>query len=107
MVVGTSLIPPTLEAVGKSGGMATLKFFEWNIGLGSFHNPSMLLCLISLTITAVLMARKIKGSLLIGIAGGIFFYTILKVAAGKAKQVHWMMYILFALVVIRYIFLSE
>ena len=42
-----------------------------------------------------------------GIAGGIFFYTLLKVASGKAKQVHWMMYLLFALVVIRYIFLSE
>ena len=42
-----------------------------------------------------------------GIAGGIFFYTVLKVAAGKAKQVHWMMYLLFTLVVIRYIFLSE
>jgi len=41
------------------------------------------------------------------IAGGIFFYTVLKVAAGKAKQVHWMMYILFSLVVFRYIFLSE
>ncbi len=67
MVVGTNLIPPTIEAVGKSGGMATLKFFEWNIGLGNFHNPSMLLCIIGLTITAVLMARNIKGSLLIGI----------------------------------------
>lgn len=41
------------------------------------------------------------------IAGGIFFYTVLKVAAGKTKHVHWMMYILFSLVVIRYIFLSE
>jgi AGZA family xanthine/uracil permease-like MFS transporter len=42
-----------------------------------------------------------------GIAGGIVFYTILKVATGKAKQVHWMMYLLFTLVVIRYVFLSE
>jgi AGZA family xanthine/uracil permease-like MFS transporter len=42
-----------------------------------------------------------------GIAGGIFFYTLLKVGSGKAKQVHWMMYLLFSLVVIRYIFLSE
>jgi len=67
MVVGTSMIPPTLEAVTKSGGMATLKFFEWNIGMGSFHNSGMLLCLIGLTITAIMMARKIKGSLLIGI----------------------------------------
>ena len=67
MVVATSLIPPTLEAATKSGGMATLKFFEWNIFMGSFHNPSMTLCLIGLTITALMMARKIKGSLLIGI----------------------------------------
>jgi len=42
-----------------------------------------------------------------GIAGGIVAYTLLKVVTGKAKNVHWMMYILFALVVIRYIFLSE
>lgn len=67
MVVGTSLIPPTLEAATKSGGLATLKFFEWNIFMGSFHNPSMTLCLIGLAITALMMARKIKGSLLIGI----------------------------------------
>jgi AGZA family xanthine/uracil permease-like MFS transporter len=67
MIVGTNLIPPTIESIGKSGGIATLKFFEWDIGLGNFHNPSMLLCLIGLTITAILMARKIKGSLLIGI----------------------------------------
>lgn len=67
MVVGTNLIPPTVESVAKNGGAATLKFFEWNIGLGSFHNPSMLLCLIGLAITAILMARNIKGSLLIGI----------------------------------------
>ena len=42
-----------------------------------------------------------------GIAGGIIAYVLLKVATGKFKQVHWMMYILFALVVARYIFLSE
>jgi len=42
-----------------------------------------------------------------GIAGGIIAYTILKVVTGKAKQVHWMMYLLFVLVVVRYIFLSE
>ncbi len=42
-----------------------------------------------------------------GIAAGIISYTILKVGTGKWKQVHWMMYILFVLVVARYIFLSE
>ena len=67
MVVETSLIPPTLETVTRSGGMATLKFFEWNIGLGTFHNPNLLLCIIGLSITALMMARKVKGSLLIGI----------------------------------------
>jgi len=67
MSVSTSLIPPTLEAVNKGGGRATLQFFEWNIGMGSFHNPSMVLCLVGIAITALMMARKIKGSLLIGI----------------------------------------
>lgn len=42
-----------------------------------------------------------------GIAAGIVFYTGLKVCTGKWKQVHWMMYILFVLVVARYIFLAE
>lgn len=42
-----------------------------------------------------------------GVAAGIIFYTILKVLTGKAKKVHWMMYLLFFLVVIRYVFLTE
>jgi AGZA family xanthine/uracil permease-like MFS transporter len=42
-----------------------------------------------------------------GVAAGIIFYTLLKVLTGKAKNVHWMMYLLFTLVVIRYIFLNE
>ena len=67
MTVTAMVIPPTVEAMGKSGGIATLKFFEWNIGMGSFKNPSMALCMIGLGITAVLMALRVKGSLLIGI----------------------------------------
>ncbi len=42
-----------------------------------------------------------------GVAAGIIFYTLLKVLTGKAKNVHWMMYLLFTLVVIRYVFLTE
>ena len=42
-----------------------------------------------------------------GVAAGIIFYTLLKVLTGKAKSVHWMMYLLFVLVVVRYIFLTE
>ncbi|MBC8004573.1 MAG: NCS2 family permease [Verrucomicrobia bacterium] len=67
MVASTSVIPPTLDAMKAAGGKANLMFFEWNIGFGSLKNPSMLLCLIGLAITASLMALKIKGSLLIGI----------------------------------------
>ncbi len=67
MVVGTTIIPPTMNVLSGHNGITTLKFFEWNIMIGSFRNPSMLLCLIGLTITAILMANRVKGSLLIGI----------------------------------------
>jgi AGZA family xanthine/uracil permease-like MFS transporter len=67
MTVTAMVIPPTIETMGQNGGIATLKFFEWNIGMGSFKNPSMALCIIGLGITAVLMALRVKGSLLIGI----------------------------------------
>ena len=42
-----------------------------------------------------------------GVAAGIIFYTILKVITGKYQKVHWMMYLLFVLVVVRYLFLTE
>jgi AGZA family xanthine/uracil permease-like MFS transporter len=42
-----------------------------------------------------------------GVAAGIIFYTLLKVLTGKYKKIHWMMYVLFALVIVRYIFLTE
>ncbi|AEF94610.1 Xanthine/uracil/vitamin C permease [Desulfotomaculum nigrificans CO-1-SRB] len=61
------VIPPTMEALKQANGVATLKFFEWNISLGSFVNPSTLLTLIGLAITAVLMANRVKGAILIGI----------------------------------------
>ena len=67
MVASTNLIPPTMDALKATGGKANLMFFEWNIGLGSLKNPSMLLTLLGLAITAGLMAMRVKGSLLIGI----------------------------------------
>ncbi len=42
-----------------------------------------------------------------GVAAGIIFYTLLKVITGKAKNIHWMMYLLFVLVIVRYLFLTE
>jgi AGZA family xanthine/uracil permease-like MFS transporter len=67
MSVATQVIQPTLETMQQNGGIANLKSFEWNIGIGSLGNHSMLLCLIGLAITAILMANNVKGSLLIGI----------------------------------------
>ncbi|MDO7788405.1 NCS2 family permease [Desulforamulus aquiferis] len=60
------VIPPTLQAL-ETDGVATLQSFEWNTLMGSFHNPNALLTLIGLAITAILMANRVKGSLLIGI----------------------------------------
>jgi adenine/guanine/hypoxanthine permease len=67
MVASANVIPPTLEKMQANKGQAGLMFFEWNIGLGSFKNPCMLLTMIGLAITAALMALRVKGSLLIGI----------------------------------------
>lgn len=67
MVASANVIPPTLEKLQANKGQAGLMFFEWNIGLGSFKNPGMLLTMIGLAITAALMALRVKGSLLIGI----------------------------------------
>jgi AGZA family xanthine/uracil permease-like MFS transporter len=68
MVVKASLIPPTLAQINAAPAVpATLKFFEWNIGLGNFTNPAMALSLIGLFISVLLMALRVKGSLLIGI----------------------------------------
>jgi len=67
MVVTAQVIPPTLASLGKSVAPTTLKYFEWNIGMGSFNNPSMILCLIGLGLAAILMALRVKGALLISI----------------------------------------
>ncbi|MBO8137163.1 MAG: NCS2 family permease [Desulfotomaculum sp.] len=66
MVVQAAPIPPTIDKLAEEGS-TTLMFFEWNILLGSFSNPATLLALIGLAITGILMARGVKGSLLIGI----------------------------------------
>lgn len=81
MVATTNVIPPTLDAMKETGGKASLMFFEWNIGLGSLKNPSMILTLIGLAITAGLMALRVKGSLLIGIV----VTTIIGIPMGVTK----------------------
>lgn len=75
------VIPPTLEELQKPGGIATLRFFEWNIFLGSFANPVTLLALIGVVISALLMSRKIKGALLYG----IIFTTLIGIPLGVTQ----------------------
>jgi len=81
MAVSANVIPPILDHLNATKGQANLLFFEWNIGLGSLKNPAMLLCLIGLTITAALMALRVKGSLLIG----IIVTTIIGIPMGVTK----------------------
>jgi AGZA family xanthine/uracil permease-like MFS transporter len=42
-----------------------------------------------------------------GISAGLVFYPLLKLATGRGREVHWIVYILAALVICRYIFLAE
>ncbi len=67
MVARTNLAASALGAINSGHGMLGLKSPEWNIMIGSLKNTDMVLCLIGLAVTSILMARKVKGSLLIGI----------------------------------------
>lgn len=68
LVAGLHVIPPTLEALNKTNGFAgSLLFFEWDLKLGNLTHAEPLLALIGLAITGILMARRVKGSLLWGI----------------------------------------
>ena len=42
-----------------------------------------------------------------GISIGFLAYTLLKVVSGKGRQVHWLMYVLSALFLVRYLFLPH
>ena len=66
MVVKAHPIPPTMGEFAKNG-IATLKFFEWDIFLGNLTAPEPLLALIGLTLASILMAKRVKGALLISI----------------------------------------
>lgn len=58
---------PSTAEIAK-GSPTLLKFFEWNIVIGSFvHDKAALLTLIGLFLTAILTVLRVQGSLLIGI----------------------------------------
>lgn len=57
---------PTLDAV-KNTGVADLLSFEWNLKMGSLHDPAIMVTLLGLLASVFLMARRVKGALLWGI----------------------------------------
>ncbi|MCE5284327.1 MAG: NCS2 family permease [Pelosinus sp.] len=67
MTIKLSLIPPTLEKLVATNGHATPLSFETIIGLGDLANKDVMVSLIGLVILGILMARNVKGAMLIGI----------------------------------------
>lgn len=81
MSIRLSLIPPTLEKIVAAKGNGTPLSFETIIEMGKFTHPEVLLAVFGLIFIGVLMARQIKGSILIG----IFITTVLGIMMGIVK----------------------
>lgn len=80
-----SLIPSTLEKLLATKGNAVPLHFETIIEMGKIFEPHVLLAVIGLAIIVILMARGIKGSMLIGILATTFlgmFMGVVKVPPG-------------------------
>lgn len=67
MTIRLSLIPPTVEKILAAKGNATPAHFETIIEMGHLAEPPVLLAVFSLLLLAVLMARRVRGAILIGI----------------------------------------
>jgi adenine/guanine/hypoxanthine permease len=67
MTIRLSLIPPTMQKLIEAKGNATPLFFETIIEMGKLADKEVLLAVFGLVFIAVLMAKNIKGSMLIGI----------------------------------------
>lgn len=67
MSIRLSLIPPTLEKIVAAKGNGTPLSFETIIEMGKLAHPDVLVSIFGLLFIGVLMARNVKGSMLIGI----------------------------------------
>ncbi|MGQ9556974.1 MAG: NCS2 family permease [Desulfurispora sp.] len=67
LVVVDVHLGPSLEAIKNSGGFGHLMFFEWDLKLGNLSSPGVQMALFGLLVSALLMARRVKGALLWGI----------------------------------------
>ncbi|CUH96315.1 putative membrane protein [Propionispora sp. 2/2-37] len=81
MSVRLSLIPPTLEKIIAGHGNGTPLSFETIIEMGKLADREVLLAVFGLLFIGVLMARNIKGSMLIG----ILVTTVLGILMGIVK----------------------
>ncbi|QJW48503.1 NCS2 family permease [bacterium BFN5] len=81
MSIRLSLIPPTLEKIVASHGNGTPLSFETIIEMGKLADKEVLLALFGLLFIAVLMARNVRGSMLIG----IITTTVLGILMGIVK----------------------
>lgn len=67
MSIRLSLIPPTLEKIVAGHGNGTPMYFETIIEMGKVADKEVLLALFGLLLMSVLIARNVKGAMLIGI----------------------------------------
>jgi AGZA family xanthine/uracil permease-like MFS transporter len=81
MAIRLSLIPPTMEKIIAAKGNGTPAHFETIISMGNLADPPVLLAVFGLMFIGILMARKVSGSMLIG----IFVTTLLGIAMGVVK----------------------
>ncbi len=81
MSIRLSLIPSTLEKLIAAKGSGTPASFETIVEMGRLNEPSVLLTVFGLLFTGVLMARRVRGAILIGIVTG----TLLAIPAGVVK----------------------
>jgi len=81
MSIRLSLIPPTLEKIVAAKGNGTPLSFETIIEMGKLAHPEVLIAVFGLLFIGILMARNVKGSMLIG----IIVTTIMAIAVGVVK----------------------
>jgi len=85
MSIRLSLIPPTMDKIVAGHGNGTPMYFETIMEMGKVADKEVLLALFGLIFISVLIARNVKGSMLIGIITSTFLgiaMGIVKVPAG-------------------------
>lgn len=81
MNIRLSLIPPTLEKIVAAKGNGSPLSFETIIEMGKLADKEILLAIFGLVLISVLIARKVKGAMLLG----IIINTLVGIAMGIVK----------------------